>query len=64
MAAMAAGLTGTEGYLAGFYWRETGEREGSAEETAKAVASELAAQYEEINWRETAERIKRMPKDS
>lgn len=58
-AAMAAKLTGTDAYLAGFVWGEPQERDGSPEEVAQAIAAELAAQFPEVNWRATAETIRR-----
>jgi Virulence factor len=57
-AAMAADVTGTDGYLDGFSWSETEEREGTPEEVATAVSNELIAQYSKINWRKTAEKLK------
>jgi hypothetical protein len=54
-AAMRAGLTGSEAYTDGFQWGEQQERDGSAEVVARAVAAELAAEFEEIDWRKTAE---------
>ena len=56
-AAMAAGLTGTDGYLSGFEWSEAQERSGTPEEVAAAVAAELEAQYAVIDWRRTAATI-------
>ena len=53
-AAMAAVLTGTDGYLAGFAWGEPQEREGTPGEVAAAVAAELEARFAEIDWRATA----------
>jgi len=53
-AAMAAGLTGTDGYLDGFAWSESLEREGTPSEVAAAVAAELESQYQTIDWRQTA----------
>ncbi|WP_374686372.1 virulence factor [Promineifilum sp.] len=53
-AAMAAGLTGTDGYLSGFVWSEPQEREGTPAEVAAAVAAELDARFPEIDWRKTA----------
>lgn len=53
-AAMAAGLTGTDAYLAGFAWGESLERDGAPAEVAAAVAAELDAQYRTIDWRQTA----------
>lgn len=57
-AAMAAGLTGTDGYLAGFNWRDGGEREGYPEEVARRVAAELNSQHPVIDWRKTADQLK------
>lgn len=57
-AAMAAGLTGTDAYLDGFRWGELEERGGSPDEVAQAVAAELEAQYEKIDWRATAVSLK------
>jgi hypothetical protein len=53
-AAMAAGLTGTDAYLAGFEWGEVVECEGAPAEVAAAVAAELEAQYPAIDWRRIA----------
>lgn len=59
-AAMAAGLTGTDGYLAGFIWSEPQERDGSPQEVAAAVAAELESAHPIVDWRRTAETLKRM----
>jgi hypothetical protein len=56
-AAMRAGLTGSDAYTNGFQWSDNQERDGSAEEVAKAVAAELTAQFEEIDWRGTADKL-------
>lgn len=53
-AAMAAGLTGTDGYLSGFVWSEPQEREGTPADVAAAIAAELDARFPEIDWRKTA----------
>lgn len=58
-AAMAAGLTGTDGYLSGFVWGELQERDGSPAEVAAAVATELEAQQADIDWRATANAIRK-----
>ena len=52
-AAMAAGLTGTDAYLAGFRWGEPAERDGTPADVAAAVAAELEAQHAGIDWRRT-----------
>jgi len=53
-AAMAAGLTGTDAYLAGFTWGEPQERDGAPAEVAAAVSAELDARFPRIDWRKTA----------
>lgn len=53
-AAMAAGLTGSDAYIEGFHWSEPQEREGTPQEVVTAVAAELDAQYQTIEWRKTA----------
>ena len=58
-AAMSAGLTGTDGYLSGFVWGEAQERDGSPAEVAAAVAAELEAQQADIDWRATANAIRK-----
>ena len=58
-AAMAAELTGTDAYLDGFRWSEMQERDGTPEAVAKAVAAKLDAQYETIDWRQTAVSLKK-----
>lgn len=62
-AAMAAKLTGTDGYLAGFAWSEAAERDGSPQEVATAVAEELETAFPEIDWCQTAETIKQAGED-
>jgi len=53
-AAMAAGVTGSDAYTDGFYWGEAQERPGTPAEVAAAVAAELDAAYQTIDWRRTA----------
>jgi hypothetical protein len=57
-AAMAAGLTSADAYSEGFHWQPAGEREGTPDEVAEAVAAELEARYPKIDWRATAERLR------
>lgn len=57
-AAMAARLTGTDGYLSQFRWSAAQERPESPQEVVEAVIAELEASLPEINWRATADRIK------
>lgn len=45
IAAMRRGLAGTDGYLEEWTRGEATERDGSADEVAKAVAQELEARY-------------------
>uniref|UniRef100_A0A7C1FJF0 Virulence factor domain-containing protein n=1 Tax=Caldilinea aerophila TaxID=133453 RepID=A0A7C1FJF0_9CHLR len=63
-AAMAAGLTGSDAYTEQYRWSETQEREGSPEEVAAAVAAELEAQHPEINWRATAQRLRKQRRNN
>jgi hypothetical protein len=44
-AAMERGLKGADDYLAQWNWGEESERDGSADEVARAVASELEARF-------------------
>jgi hypothetical protein len=57
-AAMAAGLTGTDGYLSEFVWGDPQERDGSPAEVAAAVAAELDTRHVTIDWRATAAAIR------
>jgi hypothetical protein len=57
-AAMAAGLTGTDTYLAGFEWSAPMERDGASDEIAAAVAAELEERYPTVDWRRTAASIR------
>lgn len=56
-AAMAANVTGTDGYLEAFRWTVPEAREGSPQAVAEAVAAELEAQYAKVDWRATAASI-------
>ncbi len=60
-AAMAAKLTGSDEYTAGFAWGTRLEREGTAHDVAAAVAAELEAQYPDIDWRQIAATLNPRP---
>jgi len=57
-AAMEAGLTGNDAYTELFKWNDSQEREGSAQEVAEAVAAELDAEHQVIDWHKTAAAVK------
>jgi hypothetical protein len=45
--AMERGLFGTDEYLEGWQWNEAQQRDGTAQEVAKAVKAELEAEHED-----------------
>ncbi len=57
-AAMAAGLIGSDDYSNALHWGDSLDREGSAQDVAAAVASELDAAYPLIDWNTTVKRIR------
>ena len=57
-AAMAAGLTGSDAYMDQFCWSEKHEKEGTAQEVARAVAADLDEKYPAVDWPKTAEALK------
>ncbi len=57
-AAMAAGLTSTDGYLSGFVWSAAAERDGTPAEVAAAVVTEMDARHATIDWQATAAAIR------
>jgi len=57
-AAMAAGVIESDAYTAGFAWGEPAERQGDVREVAAAVAAELDALHQQIDWRAAAERAR------
>ena len=57
-AAMSAGLVGSDAYMTGFKWTPAQEREGEPPAVLAAVAAELEAQYENLDWRATAAKLK------
>lgn len=56
-AAMKAGLVGDDAYLETFRWGEMLSRGGSPQEVAEAVAAEIEAEYNKVDWRKTAEEL-------
>ena len=58
LAAMSVGLIGSDENAAAFKWGEQQSRDGGASEVAAAVASELEAQYPQVDWRATVAAIR------
>lgn len=58
-AAMACGLVGSDDYTNAFTWSDPVEAAGTPHEVAAAIAAKLEADTPEINWRATAERVKK-----
>jgi hypothetical protein len=58
-AAMAADLTGSDAYIETFRWGESKEREGSPAEAVAVVVAELEVEYAKIDWRKTAESLRK-----
>jgi len=56
--AMIANLTDGDLYSEGFHWGDWQERDGSAEDIASTIVSELDEQYPEIDFRTLAKRLK------
>lgn len=56
-AAMKAKLIGTDDYLAMFAWGDPQTREGSAQVVVDEVVAELEAQFLEIDWQASAEKL-------
>jgi hypothetical protein len=56
-AAMAADLAGTDQYLSEFHWSERLEREGTPAAVVAAVVAELDAEYADLDWQDTANRL-------
>lgn len=52
--AMSARLIGDDAYLDGFQWGEKQQRPGTLQEVVEAVAAELEAEYDTIEWRKIA----------
>jgi len=57
-AAMFLGKIGSDSYTEGFQWSEESERSGTAQETAEAIAIEMAQKYRDLNWRALVEKNK------
>lgn len=58
-AAMIVGVIDSDDYTDLFVWGDPQEREGSPQEVAHALAAELEAQYAEIDWRTTADALRK-----
>ena len=58
-AAMAAGMVGSDAYTEQFHWSDAQERTGDPRAVAAAVAAEVETQYVDIDWRATAETLRR-----
>lgn len=58
-AAMIVGVIDSDDYTDLYAWGDPQEREGSPQEVAQAIAAELEAQYADINWRATAEALRK-----
>lgn len=61
-AAMEAGLTGSDEYASGFHWSDAidFESEGELSEIAEAVVAMVEAQYADIDWQQTVEKLKEL----
>jgi hypothetical protein len=57
-AAMLVGVIDSDDYTELYEWGEPQERDGSPQEVAAALAAELEAKYETIDWRATAEALR------
>jgi len=57
-AAMRAGHASGDAYTDGYHWSELQEHPGEAEAILDALVAELEARYPEIDWRQTAARLK------
>jgi hypothetical protein len=53
----------SDDYTELYEWGEPQEREGTPQEVAPAVAAELEAQYETIDWRATADALRKRRAD-
>jgi hypothetical protein len=62
-AAMIVGVIDSDDYTELYEWGEPQEREGTPQEVAPAVAAELEAQYETIDWRATADALRKRRAD-
>jgi len=57
-AAMAAKKTSDDPYMEGFQWGEERDREGNAEDVAAHIVEALDQEFETIDWRATAEKLR------
>ena len=58
LAAMLAGITGSDAYTELYVWQNLGDRAGTAQEVVAAVVAELDEQFADIDWRKTAASVK------
>jgi len=58
-AAMIVGVIDSDDYTDLYEWGEPQEREGDPHAVAQALAAELEAQYETIDWRATADALRK-----
>jgi hypothetical protein len=58
-AAMVVGVIDSDDYTELYEWGEPQERDGAPQEAAAAVAAELEAKYDTIDWRATAEALRK-----
>lgn len=58
-AAMIVGVIDSDDYTDLYAWGEPQEREGNPEEAARALAAELEARYATIDWRATADALRK-----
>jgi hypothetical protein len=58
-AAMIVGVIDSDDYTDLYTWGEPQERDGSPEEAAQTLVAELEEQYAQINWRATADALRK-----
>ena len=61
-AAMRSKSINEDSYTDGFQWSDEKDRPGTAEVVSSQILEELDHQYQEIDWKKTADRIKAQKK--